>query len=111
MNDKEIGVIIHDRRKELGITLEKIGNACGVNRTTVMRWETGRAKDIKRSHIEILSRLLYLPINVLLGLDDETIVEDAEIVLIKKDIINSVNAIKDKSKLENIKKYVEVFGL
>lgn len=106
---RDIGKLIHDRRKELGITLEKIGNACGVNRTTVMRWETGRAKDIKRSHIEILSRLLYIPIEVLLGLKEEAYIEDAELVLIKKDIVNSINSINDKSKLENVKKYIEVF--
>jgi len=106
-----IATIIRKRRKELGLTLEKVGNACGVNKSTVMRWENGRAKDIKRSHIEILSRLLYLPIPVLLGLDDETTIEDAEMVMIKKDIIQLVNNIKDINKLENIKKYVEVFGL
>ena len=111
MANKDIGTLIHERRKELNITLEKIGNACGVNKSTVMRWENGRAKDIKRSHIEILSRILYVPIPVLLGLDDENQIENADIVLLKKDIINSVNQINDKSKLENIKKYIEVFGL
>ena len=106
---EDIGRLIHERRKELGITLEKIGNACGVNRSTVLRWENGTAKDIKRSHIEILSRLLYLPIEALLGLDDNIEIEDAELVLIKKDIVASVNSIKDKSKLDNLKKYIEVF--
>lgn len=104
-----IGEIIHKRRKELGISLEKIGNACGVNRTTVMRWETGRAKDIKRQHIEILSRLLYLPIEVLLGLGEDVKIEDALTVLIKKDIIQLVNSIQDIDKLNNLKKYIEVF--
>ena len=104
-----VGKLIHDRRKELGVTLEKIGNACGVNKSTVMRWENGRAKDIKRSHIEILSRLLYLPIEALLGLDVPVEIEDAELVLIKKDIINSINKLKDIAKLENLKKYIEVF--
>ena len=106
---KDIGTLIHDRRKELGISLEKIGNACGVYKSTVMRWENGRSKDIKRSHIEILSRLLYLPIEALLGLEDDIEIEDAELVLIKKDIINAVNSIKDKDKLNNLKKYIEVF--
>lgn len=109
MGNKDIGTLIHERRKELNITLEKIGNACGVNKSTVMRWENGRAKDIKRSHIEILSRLLYVPIPVLLGLDDENQIESADIVLLKKNIIDKVNQINDINKLENLKKYVEVF--
>lgn len=109
MGSDNIGAIIHKRRKELNITLEKIGNACGVNKSTIMRWETGRAKDIKRSHIETLSRLLYVPIPVLLGIEDETAIESAEIVMIKSNIVNLVNSITDIDKLNNIKKYIEVF--
>jgi len=105
----DVGKLIHERRKELGITLEKIGNACGVNKSTVMRWENGRAKDIKRSHIEILSRLLYLPIEALLGLDVPVEIEDAELVLLKKDIFKRIETLKDIKKLENLKKYIEVF--
>lgn len=111
MKEYNLGEVIHHRRKELGITLEQIGNACGVNRSTVMRWETGRAKDIKRSHLSILSQLLYLPLDVLLGVEDEnTVVEDANVVLKRKEIINLLNTIKDENKLDNIKKYIEVFG-
>lgn len=109
MRNDDIGAIIHNRRKELGITLEQIGNACGVNKSTIMRWETGRAKDIKRSHIDTLSKMLYLPIEVLLGLDENVEVESASLVLKKNEIIKLLNNIKDESKLENIKKYIEVF--
>lgn len=108
MKAEEIGVIIHNRRKELGITLEKIGNACGVNKSTVQRWETGRAGDIKRSHIDTLSKLLYIPIPMLLGIE-EVELESAEIVLKRNEIVKKLNEIKDLSKLENIKKYIEVF--
>ena len=108
MEEFNIGEVIHNRRKELGITLEQIGNACGVNKSTVMRWETGRAKDIKRSHLFILSQMLYLPIEVLLGID-EVEVENANVVLTRKQIIKLLNNIKDVDKLNNIKKYIEVF--
>lgn len=108
MKVEDIGLLIHNRRKELGLTLEKVGNACGVNRSTVMRWENGRASDIKRSHIDTLSKLLYIPIPMLLGIE-EVELESAEIVLKRNEIIKKINEIKDLSKLENIKKYIEVF--
>ena len=109
MENERIGLIIHNRRKELGITLEEIGNACGLNKSTIMRWEKGIAKDIKRSHIDTLSKMLYLPLEVLLGLDEEVEVEKADIVIKRKEIIDKLNKIKDIDKLENIKKYIEVF--
>lgn len=111
MSYESIGRLIKERREKLGISLETIAQNCGVNRSTVSRWESGRTKDIKRAHIEILSKLLYLPIETLLGLDTDEEIEDEKIVLKRMEIINLVNKIKDDNKLENIKKYIEVFGL
>ena len=109
MKEYDLGKIIKQRRIELRLSPETIANACGVHRSTYNRWENGFTKDIKRSHIDTLSKLLYIPIPVLLGLEDESEIESAEIVLIKKDIINSINKLKDIAKLENLKKYIEVF--
>ena len=111
MGNERIGVIIHNRRKELGITLEQIGNACGLNKSTIMRWEKGIAKDIKRSHIDTLSKLLCIPIPVLLGLESEENIEEASIVIERNKILSLLNEIKDISKLENIEKYIKVFVL
>lgn len=111
MENERIGAIIHKRRKQLNITLEQIGNACGVNKSTIMRWETGRAKDIKRSHIDTLSKILCIPIPVLLGLDDEENIEEASVVIKRNQIIKLLMEIKDTDKLENIEKYIKVFVL
>lgn len=110
MEEVNIGVIIHNRRIELGLSLEKVGNACGVNRSTIMRWEKGVASDIKRQHIFILSQVLYLPIETLLGIKDVEI-ESAELVLKKQEIIKTINSIKDVSKLDNIEKFIRTFVL
>ena len=109
MEKQDLGRIIKQRRTELKLSPETIANACGVHRSTYNRWENGFTKDIKRSHIDTLSKLLYIPITVLLGLDDESQIESADIVLLKKNIIDKVNQINDINKLENLKKYVEVF--
>lgn len=109
MGSERIGAIIHNRRIELGLSLEKVGNACGVNRSTIMRWENGRASDIKRQHIFILSKLLYLPLEILLGIDEDMPIENASIVLKRNEIVKKLNDIKDENKLNNILKYIEVF--
>ena len=52
--------IIKNRRQELGLTLEDIGNAVGVDRATVMRWEKGQIQKMGRDKISALSSVLKL---------------------------------------------------
>lgn len=111
MEEYNLSNIIKNRRKELKLSPEIVANACGVHRATYNRWENGFTKDIKRSHILILSQMLYLPLEVLLGLDEKVEIEKADIVLKRNEIIKQLNDIKDINKLENIKKYIEVFVL
>ena len=59
-----IGAMIYSRRKELGLTLEDVGNYVGVSKSTVKKWETGYIKNMRRDKIALLSELLHLdPIN------------------------------------------------
>lgn len=109
MEDYDLGRIIRDRRIELKLSPEKVANACGVHRATYNRWENGSTKDIRRGHIETLSKMLYLPIEVLLGIEKDVEVEEASVVLKRKEIIELLNNIKEEDKLNNIKKYIEVF--
>ena len=109
MENYDLGKIIRNRRIELKISPEKVANACGVHRATYNRWENGATKDIKRSHIDTLSKMLYLPLEVLLGLDENVEIESASLVIKRNEIIKLLNNIKDEEKLNNIKKYIEVF--
>ena len=109
MKDYELGQIIKDRRIQLKISPEKVANACGVHRATYNRWENGSTKDIKRGHIDTLAKMLYLPLDVLLGIDTNVEIEEASVVIKRKEIIDLLNNIKDIDKLNNIKKYIEVF--
>jgi repressor LexA len=65
--------IIKNRRKELDLTLEEIGNAVGVAKATVLRWESGEIQNIRRDKIAALANILRLPVGVLMGWDNEEI--------------------------------------
>ena len=53
-----IGNYIHYRRKELGLTLEDVGKAVGVGKSTVKKWESGDIANMRRDKIALLSKIL-----------------------------------------------------
>ena len=65
-----IGELIHTRRKELGLTLEEVGVAVGVSKSTVKKWETGFISNMKRDKIALLSEVLHVSPSVFIV--DET---------------------------------------
>ena len=68
-----VGEIIYNRRKELGLTLEEIGNATGVSKSTVKKWENGFIANMRRDRIEKLAKILQISPITLLGIDDDYI--------------------------------------
>jgi len=63
-----IGEIIYSRRKKLGLTLEDVGNAVGVSKSTVKKWETGYIANIKRDKILGLFEVLQIsPVTLING--------------------------------------------
>ena len=56
----EIGKKMFNRRKELGLTLEEVGDAVGVGKSTVRRWENGMIKNMGRDKIAALARVLQM---------------------------------------------------
>ena len=53
-----LGEFINKRRNQLGLTLEDIGLATGVGKSTVKKWETGLISNMKRDKIEQLAQVL-----------------------------------------------------
>lgn len=53
-----IGELIHNRRKELNMTLEQVGDAVGVGKSTVRKWEAGLIQKISMDNVSALSRVL-----------------------------------------------------
>lgn len=54
----DIGQEIKRLRTERGMTLEQLGNQCGVGKSTVRKWENGMIKDMRRDKIEKLANAL-----------------------------------------------------
>jgi len=56
----DIGKIISNRRKELGLTLEEVGKSVGVGKSTVLKWESGYISNMRRDKIALLARVLKM---------------------------------------------------
>jgi len=56
----KIGELIFQQRKKLNLTLEDVGKACGVPKSTVSRWENGIIQKISRDKQEKLCILLEI---------------------------------------------------
>ena len=61
---------LKSRRKELRMTLEDVGNALGVTRVAVSRWENGLINTINIEKIEKIAEVLQCPPSYLMGWTD-----------------------------------------
>lgn len=57
----KVSEIISIRREELGLTLEDIANHVGVSKSTVMKWESGFIKNMRRDKMALLAEVLQIP--------------------------------------------------
>lgn len=55
-----IGKKMNQRRLDLGLTLEEVGNAVGVSKSTVKRWENGNIRNMGRDKIAALAKALEM---------------------------------------------------
>ena len=56
----EIGKKMYLRRKELGLTLEEVGDAVGVGKSTVRKWENGLIRNRGRDKLAALAKVLQM---------------------------------------------------
>jgi len=63
----DIGKIIKNRRGELGLTLEQVGKAVGVGKSTVKKWESGFIANMRRDKIAKLAEVLQIDPFVLIS--------------------------------------------
>lgn len=67
---KEMGKRIKQKREEMGMTMEELGKKLGVTKSTISKYERGEISQIKRAHVEELSRILHAPADWLMGFDN-----------------------------------------
>lgn len=57
----KLGDLIHEKRIELGMTLEELGSYCSVGKSIVSKWEKGQISKISEKNVSILSEVLGIP--------------------------------------------------
>ena len=65
-----MGERIKQLRLEKGLTQEELGKHIGVKKAAIMKYEKGNVKNMKRSSIEILSKLFNVSPSYLMCLDE-----------------------------------------
>lgn len=105
----EIKDIIRQRREELSLTYEQLGNLIGVGKSTVRKWETGMIENMRRDNIVSLAKALNISPAILMGWEDYDLKEKNNFTLSKEENIlletfttldiNDKNKVIDYSKL------------
>lgn len=78
----EIGERIRELRLQHNLTLEELGNLCGVGKSTVRKWEKGMISDIRQTNLAKLANALGTTPESLMGWNEmeKRIVEEYPLV-------------------------------
>lgn len=111
-----IGEMICARRKELGLTLEEVGQAVGVGKSTVKKWESGFIANMRRDKIAKLSKVLDVSPTVFLTSEKDTSEDKAsEIEILSQSNIYSIPVYESVSAgfgvqaIDDVIDYIPVF--
>ena len=104
MNDMSMNEKIRYLRKLNGLTLEEVGSAVGVGKSTVRKWENGDIENMRRDKIASLAAALHTTPAYLMGWEEEEAVPAA----VKIPVLGKVAAGIPISAVENIIDYEEI---
>lgn len=76
MSGLTLGEKIKMLREEQGLTLEQVGDAVGVGKSTVRKWENGIIANMRRDKIAALAKALHTTPAYLMGWKDELEVDN-----------------------------------
>lgn len=93
---------LYNRRKELGLTLEQVGDMCGVGKSTVRKWENGMINNMGRDKIVALSKALNVsPLFILNAESSERILTEYDNKILS--YCDKLNDLGKKKALDNVK--------
>ncbi len=95
----KIADLIRIRRKELGMTLEQVGDIVGVDKTTVRRWEVGGISNMRRDRIAKLAQALQIEPTDLIGEDDTQDPVRNRINIWARDVVKAYQAAPENIKV------------
>lgn len=81
-----LGAKLRERRETLGLSLEAVGEAMGMHRSTVLRYETGNTQRVSAKTVEAFARVLHTTPSYLMGYEEAEETLDPEIRLIARDM-------------------------
>ena len=91
------GEKLKNRRLELNLTLEEVGNMVGVAKSTVRKWETGMIENMKRDKITLLAKALQVSPAFIMGIEAN---ESVTIETKEQQLINTIsNYLYENSKV------------
>ena len=67
---KVMGQRIHNKRIEMGLTMEELGKRLGVSRQSICNWEKGEVENISREHIKTMADIFHCEKSWLMNMDD-----------------------------------------
>ena len=67
---KIMGQRIHNKRVEMHLTMEELGQKVGVSRQTICNWEKGQVENISREHIKTMAELFHCEKSWLMNMED-----------------------------------------
>lgn len=100
--------LIKNRRKELGLTLLDIANACGVSEATVSRWESGDIVNMKRSRIAQLAKVLNVSPSLLIHDDYDALINYNSTAKPQVPVLGIVPCGEPIEAIEDIIEWIEV---
>lgn len=103
-----VGELIYNRRKELGLTLEEVGNAVGVSKSTVKKWENGHISNMRRDKIEKLAKILQISPVRLLGIKERVTVQEPTENDNLSQLLISYNKLNDLGKEKAVERIEEL---
>lgn len=96
----DFGKMIRDRRHDLGLTLEEVGNIVGVGKSTVRKWESGTIRNLRRDKIALLAKALRLEPVDLIDVEDVPAVKQLELSPQEIDLVMAYRAADDRAQAD-----------